>query len=510
MLKILRKKGVAKKILWIIAVVIILSFGFFGTAYLLNSGGRVNFAGEIFGMEIPVDDFYRTYADTQIQAIIRYGDEFKNVRPYLDLKAETWDRLLLLHEARRRKIAAEDKDVVEAIRQFPFFQRDGRFDNFLYNDILKFVLHAQPVDFERGIRDNVVISKLYQQETSDLTVTDREIFDAYTKKNEKVQVSYILFSPEQFTENVALPDEEIRAYYDQHKYEFIVPPSVNVDYLELAFSEPPASPPGKNPEEDDTIDPEKILEYETSKDAVREKAQTMHQELLANPLMAESAEKFGAQVQTTGFFSMEQPNLALGWPLDLLNTIFQMNVGQITEPFETDQGIVIVKIKEKKEAYIPEFDEIRDKVKNSLARKKARAVAAQKANEHLENITEKFEKPRPPEFSDLAKSMKLELRQTPEFSRGQYLPELGIAKEFQEAAFKLSEDSPLSTVVETAIGTCILHLDHYVPVDQSAFEQEKEPFAHLLLNEKKVKAFNDFLTQLRLEANLVDNLGDKE
>jgi len=49
MLKQLRQKGVAKKIIWFIAIIIIISFGFFGTASLLSNQNNTGYAGKIFG-----------------------------------------------------------------------------------------------------------------------------------------------------------------------------------------------------------------------------------------------------------------------------------------------------------------------------------------------------------------------------------------------------------------------------------------------------------------------------
>ena len=51
MLKALRKKGVAKKIIWIVAIVIILCFGF-GTASMLSNSRPESYAGKIAGKKI--------------------------------------------------------------------------------------------------------------------------------------------------------------------------------------------------------------------------------------------------------------------------------------------------------------------------------------------------------------------------------------------------------------------------------------------------------------------------
>ena len=101
MLKILRKKGVAKKVLWGIAIVIIISFGFFGTANYTNNSSGPSFAGKIFEKRIPIEKFEQAYQRTRLQAFLRYGENFNKISSFLNLEAETWDRLILLREADR-------------------------------------------------------------------------------------------------------------------------------------------------------------------------------------------------------------------------------------------------------------------------------------------------------------------------------------------------------------------------------------------------------------------------
>jgi len=137
-------------------------------------------------------------------------------------------------------------------------------------------------------------------------------------------------------------------------------------------------------------------------------------------------------------------------------------------------------------------------------------IAKQKAQEHLNSILEEFDKTRLKDFAKITKDLGLEIYQTPLFNRGQYLPKIGISKEFQEAAFQLSEEDKISEVIETPSGFCILYLDSYIPVEESEFEKQKEDIAQSLLNERYSKALNDYLSHLRLKANLVNNIPSKE
>jgi peptidyl-prolyl cis-trans isomerase D len=508
MLNLLRKKGFAKKVLWVIAIVIILSFGVFGTGYLLTGRGRIDDAGKIFGKKVSVDEFNRVYQNTRIQAIRQYGYDLNRFANLLNLETQTWTRLILLHETKKRKIKVSDKEVIEAIAKDKSFERDGRFDVLLYNAILR-NLRIRAREYEESVRDNLKISELYKQATSSVTITEEEVFDEYKKRNEKVQVSYVLVSPEPFKENIVANEAEAKQYYEENKSEFLLPPAINVQYVTLPFPEEkePAEP--ETAETTGTEDPAKKSEdadLKKEKDLVREKADAVYQALIANPNMTDVAGQNNLTVQTTGFFSMEQPNLTLGWSYDLLNELFGMDINEISRPFETPNGLSIVQIKEKRESYIPEFSEAQKKSEEAVINKKAKDVAGQKAAEYLEMIKGELDKTKLKDFSKAAKDLGLEIHQTPVFNRGQYLPQIGISKEFQEAAFALTEDAKISDVVETAAGYCILYQDSYVPVENSEYEKAKEELARTLSGEKRNAAFEDFVSQLRIKAEVFDNL----
>ena len=79
MLKTLRKKGVAKKILWVIAFVIVITFGFFGTANYLSNQKVTPYAGKIFNRTISFDEFNKSLQHAHLQAIMRLGDNFNKL-----------------------------------------------------------------------------------------------------------------------------------------------------------------------------------------------------------------------------------------------------------------------------------------------------------------------------------------------------------------------------------------------------------------------------------------------
>lgn len=489
MLKLLRKKGVMKKLLWVIAIGIILSFGVLGQGYLLNDKAQTADAGKIFGKKVSLDDFDHYYQQTTVQAMIQYGQNFSKIREFLNLEAETWDRLILLHETKKRKIKIADQAVIDAVKEYPFFHREGQFDKLLYNDILRFVLKVQPRDFEEGIRNSLKFAELYKQETTNITVADQDVRDAYQKKNEKIQLSYILASADDFKNQIPVDETQLQKYYEEHKNDFAVPAMINVEYIRLELPE--------NPTDQD-------------KKTLTAKANDIAKEVSANKDdLAVAAKKFGVVLNTSGLFSMEQPNLQIGSSYEALQKIFQLKVGDVTAPLETPTGYQIVKMKEKKENYVPEYSEAKDKVIDAWKLIEAKKIAKQKAGENLAAVKKAFGDVRRPNFAQTAKALGLNIQQTPTFNRGEYLPTIGISKDFQDVAFNLSEDNRLGDIaVETLTGYAVLYLDSKQPFDEQDFEKQKESIRESVLTEKRNTSFSQFLTQLRLKANLQDNISE--
>ena len=503
MLKLLRKKGFAKKMIWAVAIVIIFSFGFFGTAYLVTGSGGASYAGKIFGKKISVEDFNKVYQNARIQAVRQYGYNLNKVAHLLNLEAQTWDLLILLHEAKKRKIKVSNDEIISTIEEDDSFKKNGQFDTLSYNTILR-NLQVRPRDYEENMRDNLKIAELYKQATSSVMLSEEDVFKEYQNRNEKIQTSYVLVLSDSFKENVAPEASKIEQHYQKNKTEFLIPPSVNVQYLTLDFPELDESAENLKAEDDNSENQETKLEEE--KDLIREKADMIFEELLINPDMVKISKKHNIEVKTSGFFSLEQPNLTLGWSYDLLNRIFEMNLNEVNEPIETASGLSIVQIKEKRESYIPQFSEVQDKVRIAVASEMAKDVALVKTKEYLEAIKKELGEAKLKDFPKAAKTLGLEIHQTPVFSRGQYLPQIGISKDFQEAAFALTEANDLSNVVEIAKGYCILHLDNYTPIEQSEYEKAKDELAQTISQEKQNTVFGDFVAQLRIESGLIDNL----
>ncbi|MDP2939679.1 MAG: SurA N-terminal domain-containing protein [Candidatus Omnitrophota bacterium] len=486
MLKQLRKKGNVKKILWFLAIIIVPAFMLWGSGSLIRSQGKENYAGRIFGKKISFEEFNDSLQAVKTQAIMQFGDDFYKIQKFLNLEQETWNRLILLHEVIKRKIKIKDAEVIEAIKKLPFFKENGKFDSKIYEDILRYNFHLPARTFEEQTRHSLSFAKLFEEVTQNINIEDSELLNEYKKVNEKLRLSYFLFTPSQFEKNITIDAIEIKDYFEQHKEDFKKPPSINIQYLGIDFSS--------------KLEPQE-------KRTIKDKLNEVYEELKNNPDFEKAALKFFLPIKETGFFSQEGPIPTIGWSNEFLKTAFRLKLHEICPALETPKGIYILKLKEKKDSYIPTLAEAEPDVKKILTSKKAIEIAGAKAKEALEKIKKIYQTARRIDFVRLSKLLSLELKNTPLFKYGDYIPNIGVAKEFQEAAFKLKDSkSKMSDIIALTQGFCILKLEDYQKIDEKKFVQEKEEFRKVLLEKKRKDAFNNFFEKLRLEARLQSNI----
>lgn len=466
MLEILRRKGVNKTILWFIAIVVILSFGVFGTAYRLDN--TVNSAGTIYGHSISIKDFQLAYLDTRDQAIMLYGDQFFKNGSKLNLEQETWDRLILLTEARKRNIQANDQEIVAFIASIPFFQRNGQFDQRLYENIVRnpSVFDRSTHEFEEGVRKQLMIRKLLDSVAPEIVLTDTQLKQEYQKRNEKITLQYVLFSASDYGKNALVSDDEIKKFYEQHKAQFLLPPSIVLNYAQTK---------------------QKAL------------ADTLSKELFPGSDFASVAKKLNLEVKTSAAFTQEAPILTFASNPENIKKFFAMKPGEYSRPLEAPDGWQIVQLKEKNDSRIPALEEIKDKIKDAVLLEKGFAIAKPKADETLKELTLRL---KTQDFKTAAASLGLKVEQTPAFGRREYIANVGLIQEFQQEADLLNAQKRLSEVVATSGGPAIIYLEKMEKPEDGQFQSDKENFRQMLSAEERNQILIAFMSQLRMKANV--------
>lgn len=443
MLRQLRSKKVAKKILIGLAFIIIPAFVLWGAKYTTKEKGPT-FAGTIFGRKVSFDEYTGSWRAVKNEAMMRYKD-FDKINNQLDLKGETWNRLILLYEADRQRIKVNNEEVIDAIMSLPFLIRDNRFDNKLYENIITNTFRTSPREFEEDIRDSLKIQKLLNNVLGALNINDGDLLQRYKDENEKIKIAYATQSPRDFADKIEIAVPEIESYYSSYAHEFKMPEQANVEYIEFKYADYMAGV--------QIGDDEVKYYYDTRTDEyVHPESVRARHILLASE---EAANEVLKQLKDGGDFAelakerSSCPSKEQGGDLgyfergkmvkEFEDAAFALGAGEMSGLVKTQFGYHIIKVEDKKTPYTDEFEEVKEKIKENLTKESAKSRSYEEAALASSSI-EKGEA-----FEKVAADHKKTIMTTGFFPRQGLIPNIEWNPDFQNAAFnlKINETGPL-------------------------------------------------------------------
>lgn len=459
-----------------LAAIIIPAFVIWGSASVINKSKAPAYAGVIFAKKISFDEFQDAFSAWRTQIKLQYGDKSEEVAAtlYNPIQA-AWDRLILIYETREKKIKVADAEVIAAITHLPFLQREGNFQPQTYQLFLKYALNEAPKVFEDHLRENLAMAKLFKEVTKDAGVSEEEVRKAYEQQNIQTRIKYAFFPSQGYKDKIAASEDDIKTYYETNKVKFSVPPQINVAYITIEFKE-------------DTPD---LVKSETADKIKKAYA------LSRKKGFHEAARELKLDIKETGLFGFDDPIPTLGWMPQLSTLLFDLPQGALSQIVETERGVYLFKVIEKKDTYIPDFKDTKEKVKDALLNEKSKEMAKQKALSFLAQI-----KTQGSAFEKAAQEASIDVKETPLFSREAYIPELGMAGPLKEVAFTLKAGEVANDSIELELGFYVVKSIETISVDEEKFKKEKSEFSEQLLDEKRNKIFNSYFENLKTRAGL--------
>jgi len=517
-----------KRLLWAVAILIIPPFAFWGAGSVLRPKDKgPSYAGKIFGKKISFDEYSASWQAAKNHALLIYGSKLDEISDALNLDGQAWERLILLHEAGKKRIRVPDREVVETVERFPFLQSNGQFDKKAYEMILAQVFRTSARQFEEEIRDSLAIAKLRDSVIKNITVTPQEVKNAYRTENEKSRISYILISPDPFKPKAVIDKNKIEKYYNNNSEAFRVPEQVNVEYLGFEFSDYKKDIQISNEEVKNYYNNHKE-EFASGKD-LKELADTIKNKLIQDAArqkalsdadridyiltdkaknLEETAKENSVLIKETGFFARQGPIPHIGWFPEIQKKAFKLKVGERSELIKSNMdfinGYYIIRLKEKKPSYVPGLEEVKEKIETILKEESILRLAGKEADRLRRKILE-ITSTDNIGFEDAARKIRHKPRETESFARNGYIQGLGMAKEIGESSFT-ANPGEVSPVKRTRAGFCIFTVIEVVPADEKSFIKEKTEFTKKTLEAKKMKVLNEWYSSLIGKADLQNNI----
>lgn len=537
MLKALRKK--MKPILIATIIIIIPAFiGFYG----LGRRGREGSPGviaKVNGLKIYNDTYQR--AKNSLRATYR-GQWSEGMENQLGKEAlEGLIReVLLRQETKRRRIKVSDEEVLEEIKSYPYFQREEKFDRDLYLRFLQ-VIRIDPHQFEEQVRNDLRTKKLLHQLVEGITISDEELREEYIKGNEQVRVKYLLFKGEDFKKGLTVEEKEVEDYFLAHREELKIPDKVNVEYVMISpnpeetkvgeeeivnyYQEHPERYRKEGEKKTEDVSPaaaylgeaplipleevraeiRSVLANQKAEERAREEAENLAYKLFDRTTWKIGVKERNLEVKETGFFARGEAIKALGWTPDFVEEAFALEEDGVSEAIPTPKGYAIFVIKERRQAHLPELEEVKDKVEEQVSDKKARELARAKAEDCLRRLKEGSERQpsglSPTWWEEMAKEFSLEVKDSELFTRQGYITGMGFSPPFAETAFSL-EKGEVSPLVEVGPGFAILKGEEKKGIDEEKYMAEAETLRKNLLAQRQREAYQKWSRSLRERAKI--------
>ncbi len=344
MLRLLRHKQTSRIIFWGLLILILPAFVLWGTG---NIGGAKSkgprFVGMVNNKKVAFDTLASNMMSIRSQIILNYFNQAELLKALLEKKPflakMAWNRIIMLSEVRSRKIAVQDKDVINQIKSHPLFNRNGKFDDRIYQYALRYNFGLSPRMFEETIRGNMEIQKMNDIITKDVTVSDEDIRNEYLKENGRFRISYALVALKDFMDKVTVDDTAITEYYEKHKTEIMIKPN---------------SPEDKTPPRLATFDEAKedirkaLAEMEAGKLAYGRSGELYKNlmDLMAreNLTFEAASAKLSLVLAETPFFSKSDKLDIIGESPMLYGVAVNVMSGGISQPIPAKNGFVIFKV----------------------------------------------------------------------------------------------------------------------------------------------------------------------
>jgi peptidyl-prolyl cis-trans isomerase D len=462
------------KYIWIFIVVTFIGVFLFTETSGLLGRSRITTGtavAKVNGDEIP----YTTWVQAAQQRIQQEQqgrgrsltlDEEEQIRN--DVFNQLVQSILLDQEYKRRGIRVTDEEIVQAAQfspppqfmQSPELQTDGRFDLEKYQRFLKSAAARQQglyFQLENYYRSEIPRAKLYEQVASEVFVTDDELWRTYRDQHDSSKVSFVSFDPSTIPDSgITVSDAEISAYFDTHKKELERPGRAVVTIVSI---------------------PRIVTAADSA--AVRARAVALREEILKGAKFEDVAKR-----ESSDTISGAQGGSLGRGPKGRFVEAFEkaayaLTPGQISEPVETQFGVHLIKVDEKKADTIA--------VRHILLRFQQSDSSASRTDrlaDQLSKIAASQDTPQP--FDSAAKLLKLTpttgvaIEGEPLSVSGQHVPSVSAW------AFSGIKPGSTSDLFDSDNGYVLAKLDSVSPGGVPTLAQARDDIKRTLITEKKL------------------------
>lgn len=467
-------------------------------------------AATVNGKEIPLKEFQRRYA-AQLSQLRNGGSSMpESIARQLGFHTRVLDQLvnteLLAQAAEREGILPSDKEVREIIHKDPSFQKDGKFDFQLYQQVLRDYLRRTPQDYEAELRRQLAAEKLLDIVEGAAVVSEDEVKARFLKEGNVAKATFARFLPSMYTDKVPAPkaeelegfakqsEKEISDYYEANRFLYHQPERVKARHILIKVSrEAPAE----------------------QQEAAKAKIENLRKEAQGGKDFAELAKQFSEDVGSKESGGDLGFNERGAWVPEFSDAAFALEPGQLSQPVQSQFGWHLIKVDEKKAPESKKLEDVRLEIARQLWNKaKAKTLAEAEAKKTLEALKagKKLAELHPPGEDTQANAMRYQTETKPEaiesgefHSGAESLPQLGAAPHVIKAVFARDTPGVLEELFPSGEGFAVVVVDERKKATDEEFAAKKESLKAEAIKAKQFELSDAYLKALKKSGNVVIN-----
>ena len=238
MLENLRKYGQTKAAQVILALIVI-PFALFGIDSYLNQASNNVSIAKVNGYKILLPEYNRAIENIRNRIV----SEGKKVDPLMfdsfEFKESVVDGLitkqLLNNDIRESKFKISDQQLSQYIFGMPEFQKDGKFSQELYDNVLK-NNQLTPNKFEESIRKDLLIQQVRDGLQKLTFIPPNNLSETLKATSQQREISVAEFKTKDYMTKANIAEKDMQAFYEQNKSKFLAPEQVKAEFVVFSLA----------------------------------------------------------------------------------------------------------------------------------------------------------------------------------------------------------------------------------------------------------------------------------
>ena len=355
-------------------------------------------------------------------------------------------------------------------------------------------------EFEDFLRDQMLQDKFRQLVTDGITVSPAEVQAEYRRRNDKIQIDYVVVKPADLALTIQPADAELTAYYTKHAGLYQIPEKRSARYAVLDLAKLRATTTVGDDalrayykshideyKVENRVHVEHILFKTVGKtDAevaeIRQKADDVLKKAKSGANFEDLAKKFSEDDGT------KAKGGDLGWIVEgqtvpeFQQAAFTLPKGSISDLVKTQYGFHIIKVLDHEQAHTKTFEEVRSSIEPTVLDETVSA----KANDVAEKMAAAIRQSNHQPLDELAKKFNLTIVELPLASATDPILAFANSQDLRTAVFQL-RPGELSQPIQTPQGFAIVTPNDIQAGHQGTFAEVRAKVLSDYQQEKSVE-----------------------